>query len=248
MTSTLFNMPNLNTQSNLATAIAGFMHRDAKVFLRDGFDLLLQSCNNARLYAERMVDFEYAIANVTIPAVDLHNGASLSTAVLTGTTTPANVKKIMTPWLGEIGGTQFPVDLVDKRTWNDRLKRRFEGARPRDTADYAFITDSPFVCVQTGNTIFVAPADNKALGGTFPIFLDAWLWLPPYVDGTETDFLLANCFDWMLYRCIYELNFFLKEDERVMLSTRLMENSWDALVKWNNELIKAAADSVADMD
>ena len=241
-------MPNPNTQQDLATAVAGFMHRDPKVFMREGFDLLLQSCNNARLYAERMVDFELAMANVEISSVDLHNGASLTTAVLTGTATSVNVKKIMTPWLGAEGGTQFPVDLVDKRTWNDRLKRRYEGARPRDTADYAFITESPFVVVQTGNTIFVAPADHKALGGTFPIFLDAWLWLPAYVDGTETDFLLANCFDWMIYRCVYELNFFLKEDERVMLSTKLMDNSWDALVKWNNELIKAAADSVADLD
>jgi hypothetical protein len=67
------------------------------------------------------------------------------------------------------------------------------------------------------------------------------------VLGTESDFLLVNCFDWLMYRCIYELNFFLKEDERVILSDKLMNEAWLALVEWNNQLIASAVDDV-DLD
>jgi len=211
------------------------------------FDLILQACNNARLYAERKIDFELSVNTVTIPAVDRFNGASLNTAVLYGTSTSANVKKIRTPFVAMANGHQFPVDLWTKKKWNDRLKARYEGARPTDTSDYACITDSPFVVVQDGFNIFVAPADSNSLLGTFPVYLDCWLWLPPYVNGTENDFLLDNCFDWMMYRCIYELNFFLKEDERVELSTKLMGDSWDAVIKWNDQLINTAVDDT-DLD
>ena len=210
-------------------------------------DLVLQACNNARLYAERMIDFELAVATVTVPSVDTFNGADLSTAVLYGTSTAVSIKKIMTPFLAMGDGTQFPVDLWDKKKWNDRLKSRYEGASPRDRKDYACITDSPFIVVQNGSKIFVAPADSNVVGGTQIVYLDAYLWLPPYVTGMENDFILDNCFDWLMYRCIHELNFFLKEDERVALSTKLMQESWDAMVKWNNELIKSAVDDV-DLD
>lgn len=265
-----------NTQSMLATAVAGFLQRDPSTFLRGTggltqlldaagnlmldaggqpimvpvtvtLDLLLQACNNSRLYAERVIDFTFAAATVTIPSVDLKNGASLDTAILTGTMTSVRVKKIITPFLGMADGTQYPVDLWTKKKWNDRIKRRFEGARPTDSTNYAFITDSPFVVIQNGNTVFVTPADSTAFQNNFPIYLDCLTWLPPYVNGTENDFLLDSCFDWMMYRSIYELNFFLKEDERVQIAEKLMTDSWNAVIKWNNELIAANVDDV-DLD
>jgi hypothetical protein len=47
-----------------------------------------------------------------------------------------------------------------------------------------------------------------------------------------------------MYRTIQELNFFLKEDERVQLSTKMVQEAWDALVIWNNELQASSVDDV----
>ena len=211
------------------------------------FDILLQACNNARLYAERRVDFELSKVSATIPAVDLLNGGSLSTAVLVGTSTPVSIKKILTPFIQMADGTQYAIDLWTKKKWNDRLKARFEAARPTDTSDFAFITDAPFVLVQYGNKVFVAPADSTAFTSPFPVFLDVVSWLPIYVTGTENDFLLDNAFDWMMYRTLYELNLYLKEDERIPINAKFMEDGWQSIVTWNDQLIAANVDDV-DLD
>lgn len=263
------------TVNQLKSAVAGFMHRDPRVFVRpaqtgttgylcdengeriltaenepivigyagcEAFDLLLQAMNNARLYAERKIDFELSIAQVTIPSVSATSGASLLTAVLKDTTTACRIKKIRTPFLALSDGSTFPVELWHKSRWNERLKRRYALASPLDPASQLDFTESPFSVVQDGNTVFVSPMDTNALGSTFDLELEALVWMDEYVTGAETDFLLDYCFDWLMYRCIFELNFFLKEDERVALSDRLMKESWDAVVGWNNELIKSGSD------
>jgi len=76
-------------------------------------------------------------------------------------------------------------------------------------------------------------ADIFVSGNAYSIFV-----------GSETDFLLDNCFDWLQYRAIYELNFFLKEDERVQISDALMKDAWLACLSWNENMIKQAVDNV----
>ena len=211
------------------------------------FDILLQAMNNARLYAERRVDFELAVTQVHIPGLNLNDGGSLSNAVLASDdSTPVKIKKIRTPYLPlHHPGHYFPVDLTSKKKWDDRIKARWEGAHPNDRADFAYLTDSPFELVQSGNTVFVAPPNARMYqAGALTIAADVLAWLPDYVDGTEEDFVLDFCFDWLMYRTIQELNFFLKEDERVQLSTKMVQEAWDALVIWNNELQASSVDDV----
>jgi hypothetical protein len=46
-----------------------------------------------------------------------------------------------------------------------------------------------------------------------------------------------------MYRAIWELNFFLKEDERVSLDRDLINESWEAVKSWNENLINLATDN-----
>jgi hypothetical protein len=236
------------TSAHLKMAIAGYLQRDPSIFVRgtgdSQVDLLLIACNNARLYTERKIDFVYSVVEAVVPNCSLAEGGNLDDAVaMQDNSAPVSVKKIRTPFLPLCEGSYFPVDLWTKKKWNDRLKSRFDGARPHDTARYAYITDAPFVVVQDGKRIFVAPPDSSLwTNGTLSVALDVFAWLPDYVTGEENDFLLDYCFDWLMYRSIYELNFFLKEDERVSVSERLMADAWDAVVKWNNELQEANVD------
>lgn len=213
----------------------------------EAFDLLLNAMNNARLYAERRVDFELAVEAVHIPNVTLASGGLITDAVLASDdTTAVSVKKIRTAYLPVNETEYFPVDLMSKKKWDDRQKARWEGQKPLDTAQYPYLSEAPFGLVQNGNQVFIAPPDNKVFAsGSLTVAADVIAWLPDYAEGTETDFLLDFCFDWLMYRSIFELNFFLKEDERVQLSTALIRDAWDSLVIWNNELQAANVDDVS---
>jgi hypothetical protein len=308
-------------------AAASYAQRKREDFVKNGFDCLLRACNNARLFAERQVDFELSRVSVTVPNVDLNSGGSLDTAVLFGTSTPVNVKKIKRPFITFAGNSSaVPVGFYGRDNWLGRLRRLWEKVIPAQTSSVSvqslqqfwsreFVaTLQPYSVIQMGRTIYVAPADLQALGQTFPIHLDVLSFLPDYGSSTvtgittaaatnklinsgtdfitggvkigmivnrtsvgggsalvvsidsdkqlglnsdifltgenysinvpkETDFLLTNCFDWLLYRTLWELNFFLKEDERVALSRDLINESWNAVLSWNENLINLATDN-----
>lgn len=60
-----------------------------------------------------------------------------------------------------------------------------------------------------------------------------------YTVGTTTasNFLLDYCFDYLLFRCIAELNFFLKEDPRFVISEKVLDATWKNVVAWNASII-----------
>jgi hypothetical protein len=59
-----------------------------------------------------------------------------------------------------------------------------------------------------------------------------------YLPGTQTNFLIENCFDFLMYRSIFELNFFLKEDERVAISDSMLQLTWQNVVAWNETVVR----------
>lgn len=217
-------------------------------------DLLYNAMNNARLYAERRVDFEYSRVDVKIPVSDPLVGGSLDNAVLRSDgVTAVAVKKIRTPFIVFADNQQYPIDLWSRKKWDDKTKRAFESASANlvqnispqsSTSQWWQVVSMNFapVLVQTGKVVYVAPQITQ--GVSYDVCADVLQWLPDYVNGTETDFLLDFSFDWLMYRSIYELNFFLKEDERVQLSMSFVKDAWDAMVMWNNELIAANVDDV----
>jgi len=314
------------TANDLMNAVASFMQRRPDDFVRNGFDALLRACNNARLYAERQIDFELSRVSVTVPNVDLNNGGSLDNAVLYGTSTPVNVKKIKRPFIAfGSNSNSVPVGFYSRDSWLKRLKRLWEQVLPPQTAAVTvqslqqfwtreFVaTLQPYVVIQMARQVYVAPADKQALGQTFSLDFDVLKFLPNYgstvltgtasfaqdnklintsanfitslvrigmvvnnttqgtsaivtaVESTiqlglsgdifdagenysinipsENDFLLDNCFDWLMYRAMWELNFFLKEDERVSLDRDLINESWEAVKSWNENLINLATDN-----
>jgi hypothetical protein len=234
------------TSGELRQEVAAFMHREPKDFVVGKTDTLLRAMNNARLFAERTVDFEYARVDVEVPNVSLTAGADLSTAVLAGTVTSIPVKKIKKAFLGytNANGT-FPIEHITKDAWNARLQRQQRMTLPNESPQT--LSTGPLTLVQSGTKIFISPA-TETLGQTFTVYLDAIRWLPPYTtNGLESDFILNTSFDWLMYRTIQELNFFLKEDDRVVLSAALVSAAWESLIGWNTNYIEqSAADANLD--
>jgi hypothetical protein len=310
--------------NDLMTAVASYIGRERSTFIRNGFDVLLQSCNNARLYAERMIDFELSRVSVAIPNVSLSDGGSLDDAVLfSDLSTPVSVKKIKKCFVAVLNSTTpFPVSFYSRDKWLRRVQRLWERnnpglyVTPSSAQDYLNYAQEPAV-IQMGRQVNLVPADARAFGDTVTLYFDVLQWLPQYgqeavlgvassttagklvntvgdfvnqavkigmvvqnvTDGTsatiaavesgttlllnadifvsgesysiltadESDFLLDVAFDWMLYRSIWELNFFVKEDERTQLSSVLIADAWNALRSYNENLISQSVDDV-DLD
>jgi len=55
--------------------------------------------------------------------------------------------------------------------------------------------------------------------------------------GTFSNFFLEFCFDYMLMQSLVELNFFLKEDQRVSISEKALERAWNNVKNWNSTII-----------
>lgn len=239
------------TVAELKIAIAGYMQREPSVFVRTvgntSFDLLLQACNNARLHAERLVDFEYSRQDCKVE-VDREDGGSLVFATeIEDENTGVNVKKIVSPFLQSQDLTRLPVELWSRKKWNDRTKRKVAGWQPRDNRMAVSVSEmyalQPFVVVQEGRTVFAAPVNDEQFPtNPFDVYFNVVAWLPKYETGEEDDFLLEYAFDWMMFYSIHQLNFYLKEDERVMVSADVRKDTWDSLVKWNGELTMSTTD------
>lgn len=60
--------------------------------------------------------------------------------------------------------------------------------------------------------------------------------------GTQEDFFLVDCLDWMLYQTVKELNLFLKEDQRVAISDAMMKEAWESVKAWNSSLVPTTDD------
>jgi len=94
-----------------------------------------------------------------------------------------------------------------------------------------------------------------------PFIADVVEFLPPYkeaasglesdatsIDGRKvtdpylTDFILDDCYDYMLWRTIVELNVFLKDDDQVGVSQSKMTEALENIRQWNADLINAGYD------
>lgn len=235
------------TVTELKTAAAGFLNRDTSAFVIGSFDVLLQACNNARLYVERTVNLELSRVTATL-SVNLSTGGALSSAVLSGTATAVSIKHIRSAGiaLADDATTIVPIKIYNRDDYLKRIGRRFANA-VQDTQVNLEPINIPFGIFRLGEKIYVVPAAGFSAGlSAVTVHMDVFPWMTPYTTGAETDFLLDYCFDYMLFRTISELNFFLKEDQRVVLSSQVVDDAWKSLTAWNAAIVEQSDDVSLD--
>lgn len=88
--------------------------------------------------------------------------------------------------------------------------------------------------IHDGECVYLSPQP-----GTVPY--DLWFyavkWLPRVVKDADTNFMFHYGFDFLMYRSIVELNFFIKEDERFQVSARMLQESWASFTAWDQTLV-----------
>jgi hypothetical protein len=206
--------------------VAAYMNRDATLFVAGAIDLILVAANQAKAYAQRKHRFKHAktVAKITISSVD---GAALSTAqTLAGVS--LNVRSIHNAYLSVASGL-IPIDIITRESQHERAKRLMDGYSTEELSSRNIYMYERPQLVQLGTSVMLWPWAASQV-----VHLDITQWMPDYVvSSMESDFFLEECHDWMLFQTIKQLNFFLKEDERVAISDAVMKQAWEAVLTWD---------------
>src|SRR6266436_403196 len=234
------------TLKDLRMAVAAFATRNESDFLISGQDCLLLAINLAKDAAQRAVDFEAAKVSTQL-VISVLNGGDVSGMTIYGTTTPVLPKSLKRAFLS-VGTLPIPVELISRDVYVQRIKRRFSGL-----SSLASVTDVitsfapfPFVVIQVGTTVQIFPADTTQLGsGNVTLFFDILQWLPDFVQLIDGSFLFDFAFEYMIFRTLYYLNFLLKEDQRVAITSKMLDDTWTNVVQWNATYIASSTDDAS---
>lgn len=189
-------MPN-KTITDLKKSIAAFTRRSQSSFVENGADNLLRAINNAKDFAQRAINFEFALQQAQVLVADVANGGSLEDAVFFGTTNPIQVKEVRNVFLqmSDASG-QFPIGIMSRQQFLAEQRRIYESVRSVDARQGgADITQTlasfPLTFVRMGMNFFVYPNSSAALGTTtnLTVYMDVIEWLQDYnedVTGTAT--------------------------------------------------------------
>jgi len=97
------------------------------------------------------------------------------------------------------------------------------------------------VMVQSGYVVDVYGADES------DVTVLAYTWMPSYLgeEGVKEDVLIGHGFDWMLYKVVQSLNVFAKEDERVAITDKMLDEAWQGIVNWNTTMMEYTNDDMS---
>lgn len=225
--------------------VAEYMNRSGVVFdvnVEGGIDKVRKAANMAKAWAQRTHKFERCKAQAQV-VVDKVLGGSLKDATFVGTSIPVVVRNIEEAFIMSVDGTGLvPIDRTARSRQVDRLRNNAQRV-PLDEVMVGTVKGPNFLqLVQHGLNLFVWPWNDSVLGTTeTTIVLDIVEFLPDYSATVTEDFFLVECQDWLLYRTISHLNMFLKEDQRVPISVKVMDDAWEAVRAWDNSLIEEDA-------
>lgn len=197
--------------------VLAFVRRTTSSVVVDGQDMLSVAINAARKYSERMYDFEHCRV---LGKLELNqNGASVNN-IRTPDDQPLAVKSIKAAYLKDTKtGQLFPIDIISR-------------AQQFVLSDLDGISRTTLV--RFGELLYLLPPSSDMQ----TVWLDVIRWLPDYVNDSDTDFLLTHCTDYMVLRTVQMLNFFLKEDVRIPVSSTLLEAAWKSVRVWDTNLVQ----------
>lgn len=230
--------------TDLKNAIASYLTRNLADFVAVGSrDILLQAINNAKNYAQRAADFEYARVYTKVLNVVPADGGNLDNAVLYSSGTAVKLKSAEHGFVALTSGGEYPVAIISRASYNDRLKRLYANVTSSQDAEsmQPSINPTDQFYVFSGRTFYLYPKPSA----NYTAYFDGIEWIQDWSTGSETSFLLDYCFDYLLLRSIYELNLYLKEDMRVPISEKVMADHWQNIIHWNSTVITNSTDNAS---
>lgn len=177
--------------------------------------------NNAIIYAQRRCEFEWNKCVVHV----LCNPTGSIMSGFDENDNPVKVKRIIKAF-----GLQDPgLDANKSLPYLSRTSQIADDTQ----RDHNHCPSPGARVIHDGQKLYITPRPE----GEHTLYFYAIKWMPRLVKEQDTNFLLDYGFDFIMYRSIIELNFFLKEEERFQVSTTMVADAWNSLTAWDASLI-----------
>lgn len=194
-----------------------------------------------------LVDTEYSVIDVVVNddstttlTLGITPGVELSvtnSTVIFHTGSIKRFKTIRSAWIAS-GLTAYPIKVQQEQAKMIRLmmdqKMNIVDRYPIDgdvcvNNDIEFTIDGRFGVVSP-----TSPSREVVVSGN--------IWMEPYVSVTQTDFLLQNGFEFMMWQTIIEMNHLLlkfvsRQEGTISPPTTARDASWEALVLWDSHSV-----------
>lgn len=208
---------------NIKQVVLGCVSRLSSSFNTGTQNFVDIAVNNAIIYAQRKADFEWNKGDISIecdPTGNIMSAKDEDGCVV-------KIKKIIKAY----GLTQPPMGASPSIPYLSKVSQIADDTLTQKSACWA--PDSPRV-IHNGQKVFHVPTPTET---PYNLYFYAVKWLPRLVKDSDTNFLLEYGFDFIMYRSILELNFFIKEEERFQVSQAMVQEAWNTLVGWDASLI-----------
>jgi hypothetical protein len=211
---------------DMRQVIQGCISRQTSSFNTGTMNFVDIAINNAIIYAQRKCDFEWnkgVVKMVANPFGRIDQCTDVDSVAVTikriiktfGLVDPELHKNKSLPYLSRTS------QIADK---TDRMSHGHSG-NPN-------VDDRP-VIIHDGVKVYHSPA----IDGEHDLFFYAVKWMPRLLKEEDTNFLLLYGFDFIMYRAIIEINFFIKEEERFQVNSAMVADAWNSLLAWDASLI-----------
>lgn len=210
----------MSTFYDLKQVVLGCISRINSSFNTGTNNFVDIAINNAVIYAQRRVDFEWNKGIVKIAANPY--GSIMIAQDSEGQA--VQVKRIIKAF-----GVSEPNDNSHSIPYLSRVGQIADNTNRREQ----HMTCTGPKVIHEGMRVSLVPAPE----GAHDLWFYAVKWMPRLTKGEDTNFLFTYAFDWLMYRSILELNFFIKEEERFPVTQRMLDDAWNTVVAWDANLV-----------
>ena len=194
---------------------------------------ILTAANNARVWAERRHDFS---ANWLTAKASLTPGSfvSLDTSFVDNAdgVTSVKMRTLENVFITADNGSNNPLHVTTRKdmAWA-KMKQRDKGVWDRYPGDEGDYLTSRATAVVAGRKLWIEPE----MSDTETVYVEGYKWMDAYTDNADTDFLLVEGFDFMMWAAVVEVNhmilkFVPRQEGTLAAPVRLRDEAWDGLI------------------
>lgn len=211
----------------LKDVILGCATRAPESFQSGTTNFVDVAINNAVIFAQRQHDFEWNKGEVSI---ECNPRGLITSAIDEDSQQPVQLKRIIKAF-----GENKPTGVLDVSfPYLSRVSQ--VGDNTKAQLNHSPVYEGWPRVIHQGQTIYLTPIPTA---NPHKLYFEAVKWLPRLCRDCDSNFLFHYAFDFLMYRSIVELNFFLKEDERFNVTKTMLEESWRSVVNWDTSLVSA---------
>ena len=214
----------MSDYGELKEILLGHLTRQAPSMVTEGgVDMVGLAIRSAVNHLQRSNDFEWCKQTVSVqcdPTGNINNALSYEQG-LQGK--PVRVKRIIQAY-GAV-----PPKLIG----SPQVMYFSKTSQVTDDTTGPNVYTNTMRVIHSAQNVYLSPLPE----GPYKLYFEAVCLLPKLVHDSDTNFLFEFGFDYLTYKSIQALNFYIKEDERFEINMALLKQAEAGLMQWDVSLL-----------